>query len=123
MHVTAAALDAARGFRNGRLPEYFAGIQRLPGDAPTQTPRADPLQACSAAATPFILSEVLGLNTDGFAKRLHFERPSLPDGVDTLVLHRVSIADVTVSLRFIRHADGASVTVIANDGAVEVLTG
>jgi glycogen debranching enzyme len=112
---------ALRGFRNGRLPEFIAGIQRLPGDAPTHTPRADPLQAWSAAAMPFMVSELLGLNADGFAKRLHIVRPSLPDGVDTLVLHRVSIADATVSLRFTRQADGASVTVIANDGGVEVI--
>jgi glycogen debranching enzyme len=121
LRVTAATLDAARGFRNGRLPEFIAGIQRLPGDAPTHTPRADPLQAWSAAAMPFMVSELLGLNADGFAKRLHIVRPSLPDGVDTLVLHRVSIADATVSLRFTRQADGASVTVIANDGGVEVI--
>jgi hypothetical protein len=70
---------------------------------------------------PFMVSELLGLNADGFAKRLHIVRPSLPDGVDTLVLHRVSIADATVSLRFTRQADGASVTVIANDGGVEVI--
>ena len=42
LRVTAATLDAARGFRNSRLPEFIAGAQRLPGDAPTHTPRADP---------------------------------------------------------------------------------
>ena len=121
LRVTAATLDAARGFRNGRLPEFIAGAQRLPGDAPTHTPRADPLQAWSAAAMPFMVSELLGLSADGFAKRLHIRRPLLPDGVDTLALHRVNIGDATVSLRFTRHADGASAGVIANDGGVEVL--
>jgi glycogen debranching enzyme len=123
LRVTAATLDAARGFRNGRLPEFIAGAQRLPGDAPTHTPRADPLQAWSAAAMPFMVSELLGLEADGFAKRLHITRPLLPSGVDTLVLHRVRIADATVSLRFTRHADGASATVVANDGGVEVIAG
>jgi glycogen debranching enzyme len=120
LRVTAATLDAARGFRNGRLPEFIAGAQRLPGDAPTHTPRADPLQAWSAAAIPFMVSELLGLDADGFAKRLHIRRPLLPDGVDTLALHRVGIGDDTVSLRFARHADGASATVLANDSGVEV---
>jgi glycogen debranching enzyme len=121
LRVTAATLDAARGFRNGRLPEFIAGAQRLPGDAPTHTPRADPLQAWSAAAIPFMVSELLGLDADGFAKRLHIRRPLLPDGVDTLALHRVGIRDATVSLRFARHADGASATFLANDGGVEVI--
>ena len=70
LRVTAATLDAARGFRNGRLPEFIARAQRLPGDAPTHKPRADPLQAWSAAATPFMVSELLSLSADGFAKRL-----------------------------------------------------
>jgi len=114
-------LDAARGFRNGRLPEFIAGAQRLAGDAPTHTPRADPLQAWSAAAMPFMVSELLGLRADGSAKRLYITRPLLPGGVDTLALHRVSIGDATVSLRFTRNADGASAAVIANVGGVEVL--
>ncbi len=121
LRITAATLDAARGFRIGRLPEFIAGVQRLSGDAPTHTPRADPLQAWSAAAMPFMVSELLGLDADGFAKRLHIRRPVLPDGVDTLAMHRVSIGDGTVSLRFTRHADGASAAVIANDGGVEVI--
>jgi glycogen debranching enzyme len=123
LRVTAATLDAARGFRNGRLPEFLAGVQRMPGDAPTHTPRADPLQAWSAAAMPFMMSELLGLNADGFAKRLHIRRPLLPDGVDTLVLHRVSIGNASVSLRFTRHAEGAAASVIANDDGVEVIVG
>jgi glycogen debranching enzyme len=121
LRVAAATLDAARGFRNSRLPEFIAGAQRLPGDAPTHTPRADPLQAWSAGAMPFMVSELLGLEADGFGKRLHIRRPLLPDGVDMLTLQRITIGDAAVSLRFTRHADGASAAVIANDGNVEVL--
>jgi glycogen debranching enzyme len=123
LRVTAATLDAARGFRIGRLPEFIAGVQRLPGDAPTHTPRADPLQAWSAAAMPFMVSELLGLQADGFARRLHIRRPLLPDGVDTLALHRISVGDATVSVGFTRHADGASASVIANEGCIEVIVG
>ena len=117
----AATLDAARGFRNGRLPEFIAGVQRLPGDAPTHNPRADRMQARSAAATPFMVSELLGLEADGFDKRLHIRRPLLPDSVDTLTLHRVAVGNTTVSLRFTRHATGASAAVFAKDGGVEVV--
>jgi len=122
LRVTAATLDAARGFRNGPLPEFIAGAERLPGDAPTHTPRADPLQARSAAAMPFMVSELLGLDADGLGNSLHIRRPLLPDGVDALVLHRVSISNAAVSLRFTRHADGASATVIANPAASRSLS-
>ena len=105
LRVTAATLDAARGFRNGRLPEFIARAQRLPGDAPTHTPRADPLQAWSAAATPFMVSELLSLSADGFAKRLYIRRPLLTDGVGTLALHRINVGDAMVSLRFTRDGE------------------
>jgi glycogen debranching enzyme len=121
LRVTAATLDSAKGFRNGRLPEFIAGAQRLPGDGPTHTPRADPLQAWSAAAVPFMVSELLGLSADGFAKRLHVRRPLLPDGVDTFVLHDLCIGAAKVSLRFARHAEGVAAQVIANEGGLNVV--
>ena len=68
-----------------------------------------------------MVSELLGFEVDGSAKRLHIRRPLLPDGVDTLALRRIEVGDATVSVRFTRHADGASAAVIANDGAVEVV--
>ncbi len=117
--VTAATVDAAQGFRNGRLPEFMAGVQRRPGDEPTHAPRADPLQAWSAAAAPFMISELLGLEADGFAGCLHIRAPRLPDGVDTLALHDLRVGEATLSLRFVRSADGASVEVLSNTGGIE----
>jgi glycogen debranching enzyme len=122
LRITAATLDAARGFRNGRLPEFIAGTQRQPGEGPTHTPRADPLQAWSAAAMPFMITELLGLEADGFCNALHIRRPLLPEGVDMLVLQRVPIGKVTVSLRFTRTTDRISTDVIANDGNVDIIT-
>lgn len=45
LRITEATLDAARGFSNSRMPEFIAGTQRELGDAPTHTPRANPLHA------------------------------------------------------------------------------
>ncbi len=87
LRIMAATLDAAHGFRRERLPEFIAGTQRQPGDGPTHTPRADPMQAWSAAAIPFMVTELLGLYADGFGKRLHVRWALLPDGVDGLLLH------------------------------------
>ena len=106
LRVVAATLDAADGFRLRRLPEFIAGMQRLPGDGPTHTPRADPLQAWSAASIPFMTTELLGLHADGFEKRLRIRRPLLPDGVETLSLHELRVAGATVSLKFTRRPTG-----------------
>jgi glycogen debranching enzyme len=120
LRVTAATLDAARGFRNGRLPEFIAGTQRLPGDRPTHTPRADPMQAWSAAAVPFMVSELLGLQVDGFARSLTARRPLLPDGVDRLDLHDVQVGDAAVTLSFSRKEHGFDLAVLDNADRVAV---
>ncbi len=121
LRVVAATLDAARSFRLGRLPEFIAGNQRLPGDRPIHTPRADPLQAWSAAAVPFMATELLGLHADGFAKRLHVRRPILPDAVENLALHDIRVAGTTVSLSFSRHGEATRTQVVGSGGEIEVL--
>ena len=121
VRVTAATLETAHGFRLGRLPEFIAGTQRQPGDGPTRTPRADPLQAWSAAALPFMVTELLGLSADGFGKALHVQRPLLPDGVDGLALHDLRIAGGTASLRFTRIGDFVKTEVVASDGLTVVV--
>jgi glycogen debranching enzyme len=120
LRITAATLDAAHGFRRERLPEFIAGTQRQPGDGPTHTPRADPMQAWSAAALPFMVTELLGLHADGFGKRLHVRRALLPDGVDELSLHGLRVAGGTASLRFTRQGDATGTEVLVSDG-IEVV--
>ncbi len=117
--VVSGTLDAARGFRLGRLPEFIAGTQRQPGDKPTHTPRADPLQAWSAGAVPLMTAALLGLQADGFARRLHVRRPLLPEGVEALSLHGMAVADTAVSLRFTRRNDEVRTEILsAPDGIV-----
>ena len=120
LRITAATLDAADGFRHRRLPEFIAGTQRQPGDGPTHTPRADPMQAWSAAAVPFMVTELLGLHAEGFAKRLSVRGPLLPDGVKRLTLHGLQAAGGTASLRFSRCGEGVETEVIAREG-IEVI--
>ena len=120
LRITAATIDAAQGFRRKRLPEFIAGLQRHPGDDPVHTPRADPMQAWSAAAIPFMITELLGLQADGFAKRLHVRRPLLPDGVNELSLHDLRAAGGTTSLRFTRR-DGSTVIEILASKGIEVI--
>ena len=116
LRIVAATLDAAASFRQGRLPEFIAGAQRQHGDTPTRTPRADPVQAWSAAAVPFMLTELLGLSADGFARRLAVRRPLLPDGVNTLTLHGIRAGGGTAALRFTRTGDAVDTEVLAAHG-------
>ena len=121
LRIVAATMDAADGCRLGRLPEFIAGHQREPGDEPIHTPRADPLQAWSAASLPFMVTELLGLEADGFARRLHVRRPLLPDGVDQLELHDVRVAGVSVSLAFTRAAAGVQARITGGGDGLELV--
>ena len=86
VRLVGATMDAAAAFRMYRLPEFIAGTQRRAGDEPVHTPRADPMQAWSAAALPFMLTALLGLEIDGFDRRVTVRRPMLPPGVKRLGL-------------------------------------
>ena len=105
--VFEGTLASAAQFRNGRLPEFFAGFQRHEDSPPTHTPRADPLQAWSAGAVPYMVTEMLGLHADGFEKRLRVVRPVLPKGIDRVELRDVAVGDAAVSLRFQRDPGSA----------------
>ncbi|MGH6991739.1 MAG: amylo-alpha-1,6-glucosidase, partial [Caulobacteraceae bacterium] len=118
--IVQATLDAAHSFRDERLPEFISGIGRKPGALPTKTPRADPLQAWSAGAIPFMLTELLGLRAEGFERRLRVRQPMLPPGVDTLRLDGVRVAGATVSLSFRRRDDRAEASVLEQSGKLEV---
>lgn len=116
-----ATLEAAKRFPAGRLPEFFAGTRREESYSPAHCPRADPLQAWSAGTVPFMLTELLGLQPDGFDRALRIVRPVLPESVDHLDLHGVRVADATVDLRFTREPGGTIVPqVLAVQGALRV---
>ena len=123
LSIVMATLNAAKQFRHSRLPEFVAGTQRREGEAPTHTPRADPLQAWSAGAVPFMLTVLLGLHAEGFERQLHIRRPMLPDGVDWLMLEDMRVAGASVSLRFVHDGQNVQVEAIKNTGVKIVVDG
>jgi hypothetical protein len=68
-----------------------------------------------------MLTEMLGLQSDGFAKRLVVRRPLLPDGVHELALHDVRVAGGAVSLRFVREGAQIKAAVTASSQGIEVM--
>lgn len=107
--VFEGTLAAARRFRHGRLPEFIAGTRREEDSPPVHAPRADPVQAWSAGAVPYMLAEMLGLRAEGFEKRLRVVRPVLPDSVDEVELRDIAVAGGSVSLRFRHRCPGGIV--------------
>src|SRR3546814_6446772 len=84
-----------------RLPELFCGFPRRRAQGPTFYPVACSPQAWAAAAPLSLIQSCLGLGFDTAAGHITFERPILPNFLDAVVLHRLSLGagSVDVTLR------------------------
>ena len=112
--------DTAFHFRSHQLPELFCGFSRQEYEIPISYPVACHPQAWASGALPFILANLLGLEPEGFDKRLHIVRPLLPYGLDRLTVRRLRVGKATVDLDFQRDAHGARVEVLKVEGELEV---
>lgn len=120
--VFEALVKAATHFKGYQLPELFAGFSQDQYDVPVPYPAANHPQAWASGSIPYLLQVMLGLIPDGFDRRLTVVRPTLPDFVDEVELHRLRIADAQVDLRFERTPDGSfAVKVLRTTGPLEVV--
>lgn len=104
--VFAALHDAAGGLRGHRLPELYAGLERGQHEGhPVRYPVACSPQAWAAAAMPYALVSLLGLEPEALAHRLRIIDPRLPPRIDRLALTRVRVGESLVDLRFLRSSD------------------
>lgn len=100
-----AVADAGGHFALGRLPEFYVGFKREPGLFPARCPFAEPMQAWSAGAVPYMLASLLGLTRVGDEARM--ERPVLPTGLSRLALRGLTFGNARVDCELKRGADGA----------------
>ena len=84
-------LDAAGCFALGRLPEFYVGLEREADLFPARCPFAEPMQAWSSGAAPYMLASLLGLRRG--RRGVEFDRPLLPGGVDRLTVAGVAIGE------------------------------
>ena len=97
-------IDVSEHFAMGRLPEFFIGFDREPGLFPARCPFAEPLQAWSAGAAPYLLTELLGLHVGPSGPMM--ESPILPTGVDRLEIRGLTVGDRRFVCRVTRDAGG-----------------
>lgn len=112
--------DAAFHFPSHQLPELFCGFSRQDYEVPVNYPVACHPQAWAAGALPFLLTTLLGLEPDGFRKRLRIVRPLLPQGLDRLAVKRLRVGAASVDLAFRRGSAGIETEVIHVDGELMV---
>ncbi len=110
-----ALIEISSAFAMGRLPEFYIGFDREPGLFPARCPFAEPLQAWSAGAAPYLLTEWLGLR--GGAEGPELVEPALPTGVNRLDIKGIRVGARRFDVRVIREDGGVvSGTITASEG-------
>ena len=105
LEIFTGLYEAATQFDLYRLPELFAGFDRATYGRPVRYPVACSPQSWAAGSLPYLLTSVLGIVPDAFARTLHIIRPRLPQWLDWVELKRLTIGASLVDLRFERSGD------------------
>jgi glycogen debranching enzyme len=105
-----------------RLPELFCGFPRLRSHGPTFYPVACSPQAWAATATLSLLRSCLGISFDPENDYVVFDQPVLPAFLDDVTLRHLRLGDGRIDVEFARADAGASVRVLARQGALRALT-
>jgi hypothetical protein len=113
-------MQAAMQFQHFRLPELFTGFSSEAFDEPVRYPVANHPQAWGAGSIPFMLTTLLGLEPDAFARKLRIVRPLLPNFVERLDVLRLAVGAAMVDLRFVRTAKDVTVEILRLDGELDV---
>jgi len=119
--VLTALFDASRFFDLHRLPELFCGFPRSAGDGPTLYPVSCAPQAWAAGAIFLLLQACLGLEVRGFEMKVVFNKPLLPEFLDTVRINGLRVGEGSVDLSLTRHAREVGVDVRRRDGEVSVM--
>jgi glycogen debranching enzyme len=103
-----------------RLPELFCGFHRRKGQKPTLYPVACAPQAWASGALFMMLQACMGLNFSHKKPEICFNRPYLPDYIDSIRLMNLRAGDGEVDLVLRRNFNETSVHVIRKKGNIEI---
>lgn len=104
LHMLMDTFEAAVHF-DMRLPELFCGFQRAPAEPPISYPVACLPQAWSSGAVFMLLQAFLGVQIRARERVILIDDPVLPDGINSLTLHDLRVADASLDLTFVRIRD------------------
>lgn len=116
LKIFTGLFQAARHFRDLRLPELFVGAQRREFDVPVHYPVSCSPQAWASGALFLLLTGLLGLRPDAAKRELRIVNPVLPEWLDWLRLRNVRVGQSVVSLEFTRRGARAFCSVLDLQG-------
>lgn len=116
-----ALFESSVRFDLKRLPELFCGFAREPSEGPTLYPVACSPQAWAAATVFALLKSLLGIEIDAPRKLLRFNRPVLPNSLESLNVFGLQIGESEIDFSVRRfHAD-ATIQVLRKTGPIQIL--
>jgi glycogen debranching enzyme len=101
-----------------RLPELFCGFPRRKGDGPTPYPVACAPQAWAAVTPLSLLSSCLGLHFAPQMACVGFQRPSLPDFLESVVLRNLRLGEASIDIGFRRVEAEVGMAVLRREGDI-----
>ncbi|HEX5071541.1 MAG TPA: amylo-alpha-1,6-glucosidase [Vicinamibacterales bacterium] len=113
--------DASLFVELRRLPELYCGFPRRKGEGPVRYPVACMPQSWSAASVFLMLEGCLGLSIDAPARRIIFNRPTLPGFLQTIRIERLRVGETTLDLLIERHKYDVSVRALTHPDDVEIV--
>ncbi len=120
LSIMGGMFASAVELHGGSLPELFCGFTREPRLGPVPYPVACHPQAWAAASVMMMLQGILGLNVDGFNRRLVIESPVLPDGMGSLSINDLRVGTGSASFTVQGSPTGATVALTNKRGAVTI---
>ncbi len=103
--VAKGIFDAAERFKDHRLPELFAGLERDPDGFPVPYLEANVPQAWASGAIVHLLTTLLGLEPDAGRHRLVI-RPALPRWLPDLRVDNLEVGTSAIDLVVTRASQG-----------------
>jgi glycogen debranching enzyme len=104
-----------------RLPELFCGFPRTRSHGPTFYPVACSPQAWAAGATLSLAQSCFGLGFDAAAGHVMFDRPILPEFLDSATLRGLRLPQGRIDVSLAKAGEHVAVHVIGREGDVLAL--
>lgn len=118
--IFGALFDASQHMDLHRLPELYCGFDRRPGEGPTLYPVACNPQAWAAATVFSLFESCLGLRIDGGKGCVHFDRPTLPAGLQSVTIRNLELPAGSVDFMAQRHDGEVAIAVLRRSGDVRI---
>lgn len=98
LQLTNGLFDASLFIELQRLPELFCGLERRPGEGPTDYPVACSPQAWSVGSVYMLLQACLGIEIVAKERVLKFNNPVMPKGVKKIHIEPLVLGEKHVAI-------------------------